>query len=60
LRARKLRITGRADLELTGAAILFAYEHLDRQQFDTLTAITEILRRVGRAWGGRDGNVNGL
>src|SRR6267143_3146325 len=60
LRCRKRRVTGREDLELTGAAVLFGHDLLDRQQFDTLGTITELLQRVARAWGGRDGNVTGL
>ena len=33
---RRRRATGREDLELTGGAVLFAHDHLDRQQYDTL------------------------
>jgi hypothetical protein len=45
LRRRKRRIAaGREDLELTGAAVLFAHEHLDRQQFDTLGVVTVLLQ----------------
>jgi hypothetical protein len=33
---------------------------LDRMQFDTLGTIIELLQRVGRAWGQRDGNLNTL
>jgi hypothetical protein len=58
LRRRKRRATGREDLELTGAAVLFAHDHLDRQQYDTLGVTTELLRRIARAWG-RDGSVPG-
>jgi hypothetical protein len=61
LRQRKrLAAAGREDLELNGASVLFAHEHLNRQQFDTLGMITEMLQRIARAWGGRDGNVTGL
>jgi hypothetical protein len=61
LRRRKRHIAaGREDLELNGAGVLLAYEHLNRQKFDTLGTITQMLQRVARAWGGRDGNVTGL
>jgi hypothetical protein len=61
LRSRKRRIAaGREDLEINGASVLFAYDHLDRQQFDTLGTVTELLQRMARAWGGRDGSLNGL
>jgi hypothetical protein len=60
LRRRKRRATSREDLEVNGAAVLFGYDHLDRAQYDTLGVVTELLQRVARAWGGRDGNVVGL
>jgi hypothetical protein len=60
LRARKRRATGREDLEINGGAVLFGNGHLDRAQYDTLGVVTEMLQRVTRAWGGRDGNVTGL
>jgi hypothetical protein len=61
LRRRKRRVTaGREDLELTGAAVLFGHEHLDRRQFDTLGAVTALLQQAARGWGGRDGSVTGL
>jgi hypothetical protein len=60
LRARKRMVTGREDLELTAAAVLFGHDLLDRTQYDTLGAVTEMLQRIARAWGGRDGSVNGL
>jgi hypothetical protein len=60
LRARKRAVTRREDLEINGAAILFGHDLIDRVRYDTLGTITEILQRVARAWGGRDGNVTGL
>ena len=54
------RRTGRTDLEINSAAVLYGHDHLDRAQYDTLGRITELLQRVARAWGGRDGNVTGL
>jgi hypothetical protein len=59
LRRRKRRATGREDLELTGAGVLFGHDLLDRQQFDTLGMITRLLQRLAVAWGGTDG-VTGL
>jgi hypothetical protein len=60
LRARKRAVTGREDLELTGAAVLLGHDLLDQAQYDTLGTVTELLQRVARAWGGRDGSLNGL
>jgi hypothetical protein len=60
LRARKRAVTGHEDLEITGAAVLFGHGQLDRAQYDTLGTVTELLQRVGRAWGQRGGNLNGL
>jgi hypothetical protein len=60
LRIRKRRVTGREDLEISGAAVLYGHDHLDRAQYDTLGKITELLQRIARAWGGRDGNVTRL
>jgi hypothetical protein len=60
LRRRKRRVTGREDLELTGAAVLFGHDLLDRQQFDALGVVTALLQQAARGWGGRDGSVSGL
>jgi hypothetical protein len=60
LRHHKRRVTGREDLPLDGAAVLFGHAHLDRQQFDALGLITQWLQRVARAWGGKDGSCAGL
>jgi hypothetical protein len=60
LRAKKIRLTGQANLELNGASVLFGHDHIDRLQFDTLGAITELLQRIARAWGQKDGSVTGL
>jgi hypothetical protein len=59
LRVRKLRLTGRTDLPLDGAAILHAREHLDREQYDTLALISRQLSLLARGWGG-DGSCGGL
>jgi hypothetical protein len=60
LRIRKRRTTGREDLEINGAAVLFGHDLIDRAQYDTLGTVTKLLQRVARAWGGRDGSLNGL
>jgi hypothetical protein len=60
LRSRKRRIAaGREDLEINGVSVLFAYDHLNRHQFDTLAEITLWLETMARAWGGL-GGVTGL
>jgi hypothetical protein len=59
-RAKKLRTTTRADVELTGAGILFGCELLDRQQYDVLDQIAAQLRLVARGWGISTGGVSGL
>jgi hypothetical protein len=60
LRARKRAVIRREDLEINGAAVLFGHDLLDRTQYDTLGVVTGVLQRIARAWGGRDGSVNGL
>lgn len=60
LRAKKLRATTRADVELTGAGILFGYDHLDRQQYDVLDQIAAQLRLIGLGWGLSTSGVSGL
>jgi hypothetical protein len=59
LRARKRAVTGREDLEINGAAVLFGHDHLDRAQYDMLAEITLWLDTMARAWGGL-GGVAGL
>jgi hypothetical protein len=59
LRARKRAVTGREDLELNGAAVLFGHGHIDREQYDTLAEIRRWLEAMARAWGGL-GGVTGL
>jgi hypothetical protein len=51
LRARKLVVTGRADIEMTAAGILFGHQLLDRYQYDTLGYVTLLLRRIARSFG---------
>jgi hypothetical protein len=58
---RKARVAnGRTDLPLSGAAVLFAHELIDREQFDRLGEVTRWLQLIARAWDGRDGSVGGL
>jgi hypothetical protein len=59
LRAKKLAATGREDVELTPAGILYGHGHLDRHQYDALGHVTELLQCVARAMG-RGVTVNGL
>jgi hypothetical protein len=60
LRRRKILATTRVDLPIDGAAVLYGHAHIDRTQFDTLGMVTEWLRHTARAWGGKDGSVQGL
>src|SRR5215469_1568505 len=59
LRAKKLHLTGRVDVEMTASGTLFALGHLDRYQFDAIGWVMELLRRVGHAMGGSSA-VHGL
>lgn len=45
---------------MTGAGILFGYDHLDRQQYDVLDQIAAQLRLIARGWGIPTGGVSGL
>lgn len=60
LRARKQWATGRDDLPLDGAAVLFGRELIDAQQFDRLGEITALLAQVARSWGVRGASVAGI
>jgi hypothetical protein len=57
---RKLTITGRADVPLDPAGILFGRGLLDAVQYAELGEVTALLQRVAKAWGGKDGSVQGL
>jgi hypothetical protein len=46
LRAKKILLTVRTDLQLDAAAVLYGNDYLDRQQFDVLGRITELLQRA--------------
>ena len=60
LRQRKVRLTGRTDLELNPAGILLGHQLIDAQQYQALTLVTLWLQRTARAWGGKDGSCTGL
>jgi len=60
LRQRKRVLTGREDLPLDPAGVLYGRELIDAQQYSSLSLITEWLQRVAKAWGGKDASVNGL
>jgi hypothetical protein len=60
LRQRKLQLTGRIDLELTPAALLFSRGHLDAQQYDQLGQVTLWLARLARNLGPKGLGVAGL
>ena len=51
LRAKKRQATGREDIELTGGGVLHGLGYLDRQQYDTLGVITQLLQRISRSFG---------
>jgi hypothetical protein len=59
LRARKLALTLRDDIEMTAAGILYGRGHLDNAQYSTLGRVTRLLQHVSRAMG-RGTSVNGL
>jgi hypothetical protein len=59
LRLKKLRATGRADVECTAAGALYGLGHLDNVQYSRLGVLTLMLRRIIRAMG-RDASVEGL
>jgi hypothetical protein len=59
LLAKKLRFTGRGDVEMNGSGVLFGHGLIDRQQYDMLGVVTLLLRRVAAACG-RGYTVHGL
>jgi hypothetical protein len=59
LRARKLALTTRDDVEMTGPGILYGRGHLDNAQYSTLGHVTRLLQHVSRSMG-RGASVNGL
>jgi hypothetical protein len=51
LLAKKRRVTGREDVEMTPAGVLFGYGFLDRYQYDALGWITKLLQWIARSFG---------
>ena len=60
LRRKKRRATGREDLELTGAAVLFGHGLLDELQHDMLAQVTLWLQCLARSLGPHSFGVDGL
>src|SRR6516165_4777892 len=59
LRARKLALTMREDIEMTGAGVLYGHGHLDNAQYSALGWVTALLRRIARSFG-RDASPAGV
>jgi hypothetical protein len=59
LRARKLALTTREDVEMTPAGVLYGHGYLDNAQYSALGYVTRLLQHVSRAMG-RGMSVNGL
>jgi len=59
LRARKLALTTREDVEMTPAGILYGHGHLDNAQYSALGWVTALLRRIARSFG-RDASPAGV
>jgi hypothetical protein len=51
LRQKKLWVTGRADVGMTPAGMLYGCELLDRYQYDSLAFVTVLLRQAARSMG---------
>jgi hypothetical protein len=51
LRARKLAATGREDVELTAAGVLYGHGHLDNLEYSALGYVTQLLQRIARSFG---------
>ena len=51
LRARKLALTTREDVEMTPAGILYGHGYLDNAQYSALGWVTALLRRIARSFG---------
>lgn len=60
LRERKKTATGRMDLPLDPAAVLYGRDLLDRQQYDRIGEIGHLMRQLARAWGIKQDSVDGL
>jgi hypothetical protein len=51
LRARKLAATGRKNVELTPAGVLYGHNHLDNLQYSSLGLVTHLLQTIARSFG---------
>jgi hypothetical protein len=51
LRLKKLRATGRADVEMTPAGVLYGRDLIDRHQYDALGFVTALFHRISLAMG---------
>src|SRR5262249_54061343 len=51
LRARKLHATGRPDVEMTAAGVLYGRGHLDNAQYSALGYVTVLLQVIARSCG---------
>jgi len=59
LRVKKLAVTSRFDIEMSAGGVLFGRGHLDREQYDKLSFVTELRRRIARSFG-RDASPAGV
>jgi hypothetical protein len=59
LRARKRIATGREDVELTPAGVLYGHGLIDNQQYSALGYVTQTLQTIARSFG-RDASPAGL
>jgi hypothetical protein len=51
LRARKVAATGREDVELTSAGVLYGRGHLDNLEYSALGYVTQLRQRIARSFG---------
>jgi hypothetical protein len=51
LRAKKRAATGREDVEMTPAGVLYGQGHLDNAQYSALGWVTQLLQRIARSFG---------
>ena len=51
LRAKKRAATGREDVEMTPAGVLYGHGYLDNAQYSALGWVTQLLQRISRSFG---------
>ena len=51
LRAKKRVATGREDVEMTPAGVLYGHGHLDNMQYSARGWVTELLQQIARSFG---------